>query len=317
MSLLWNPMIAALRHCAEGGNNLTACISAFATVNAVEEILNFCDPTEVHFITRWRISELAMGVSDLAVYELLRRENISLYINYRLHSKLFRFADGSLICGSCNSTNPGMGLSESENIETACLVSGTTIEDEFELKRLRDSCLRVDDGIYDEFLEAVANCPPPPPMSRREIAIHERHRKDDLFLLSDLPATTEPTDLLDGLRRCRNISKLPEQNVIDCITFGVRESMSSEDAARQLSLGFRSSPFVRVVLEEIRREGSMSFGAMTSFIHDYCKDVPAPYRSEVKQTVNTLYNWLCFFFDDLSWNVPGARSQVIRSNRSS
>lgn len=316
MSLIWNPVLDEIQRRTESGTKLTACISAFATINAVEQLLSRIDRVEFYFVTRWRVSELAIGVADLAVYELLRSKGIPLYINYQLHSKVFRFSDGTLICGSCNATSPGLGLSESQNIETAAIIPKTTLQDELEFKKLRDASLRVDDDIYTEFRQAVANCPPQPPIQRGEIAIYERHRKDDLFLLSDLPATTQPEDLINGIQFCGRIADLPEQMVIDCITFGIKEGMSIETATRQLSIGFRSSPFVSVVLEEIRKEGSLSFGEMTSFIHHYCRDVPAPYRSEVKKTVNTLYNWLCFFFDDLSWDVPGSRSQVIRTSRS-
>ena len=256
-----------------------------------------------------------MGVSDLSVYELLKSEGIPLYINYQLHSKVFRFSDGSLICGSGNATSPGLGLSELNNIETAALVLKTTLRDELEFKKLRDSCLRVDDDIYSEFCQAVSKCPPQPPIQSGDADIYERYRDDNLYLLSDLPATSRPSDLIRGIRDSERISSLSEQMVIDCVTFGVDESMSSKNAIDQLSAGFRSSQFVRVVVEEIRKEGSMSFGAMTSFVHRYCRDVPAPYRSEVKRTVKKLYNWLCYFFEDLSWDIPGARSQVIRTSR--
>ena len=317
MSLIWNPVITAIKQHSQAGSLLTACISAFTTVQGVEQLLQVCNPKDVYFITRWRVPELALGVCDLEVYELLRREKIALYINYRLHSKIFRFGDGSLICGSCNATSPGLGLSESQNIETACYLPKATLADEVELKKLRDSCLRVDEAIYYEFQKAVAECPKAPPLISDDIAIYERHFKDELLLLSDLPATKHPSQLLDRLKKYSENNHLSECMAIDCITLGFKEHMSSEEAERQLSRGFRESPFVRLVVEEIRREGSMSFGAMTSFIHDHCRDVPAPYRSEVKETVNTLYNWLCFYFEDLSWDVPGARSQVIRSNRRS
>lgn len=315
MSLLWNPLLVAIQRYTEGGSSLSACISAFATVDAVESILRLARSNEFHFITRWRVSELAMGVADLSIYEVLKREGIPLYINYRLHSKLYRFSDGSTICGSGNATNKGLGIAEHHNIETAVLVAKTTLIDELEFKKLRDSSLRVDDSIFDEFRDAVSKCPPQPPVFKGDFAIYERHRKDDLFLLSDLPATKRPEDLINKIQACVCISDLPERMLIDCVTFGIKEGMIYTNVISQLSIGFRSSPFVQVVLSEIRKRGSMSFGEMTSFIHNHCRDVPAPFRSEVKEAVGTLYNWLCFFFEDLSWDVPGARSQVIRTSR--
>jgi hypothetical protein len=315
MKLLWNPILGTLQQIAVGGNKITACISAYTKVDAMARVLELSKHEDVYVITRWRVSELAVGVTDLAVYELLSSQNIPLYINYSLHSKLYRFADGSLICGSCNATSSGLGMTVNQNIETACMVAGTTIDDEVMLKKLRDSSLRVDDVVFNEFTEAVSQFPLPPPLLEDDVSIYQRNWKDSLFLLSDLPASKDPSELLRLLESGRSISSLPESMAIDCVTFGVRELMSNDQALRQIAVGFRSSPFVCAVVREIRRQGSMSFGAMTSFIHNSCRDVPSPYRFEVKQAVNTLYNWLCFFFEDLSWSVPGTRSQVIRTNR--
>jgi hypothetical protein len=317
MNLLWNPILGMIEQIAARESKITACISAFTKFDAMVKLLEVSSHENLYVIARWRVSELALGVSDLSVYELLRSKGIPFYINYRLHSKLYRFEDGRLICGSCNATPSGLGITESQNIETACLIAGTTIYDEVMLKKLRDSSLRVDDTVFAEFREAVSLLHPPFRLLEDDASIYERNHGDRLFLLSDLPATKEPVDLLTRLERGDDFSSLPEPMAIDCVTFGVRESMSKDQAKHQISSGFRSSPFIIAVVSEIRRQGSMSFGAMTSFIHNSCRDVPSPYRFEVKRAVNTLYNWLCFYFDDLSWSVPGARSQVIRTNRPS
>lgn len=320
MSLLWNPAVSAIENHCRSGNRLVACISAFATVDAIDRLLHSADKDNTYVITRWRVSELKIGVSDLAVYEHLRHLGIPLYINYRLHSKIYQFSDGSMICGSCNATSPGLGLcsTDSQNIETACLIEKLTLVDGLSLKRLRDTSLRVNESVYEHFREAVNACPPPPPLQTRDIKIYEQHMDANDYLLSDLPTTSHPSRLIAAIQSSDwHSNAFTPQMLTDCVTFGVTDQMSCSEAIAQLESGFKSSPFVIFVTEEIRREGSMRFGAVTSLVHSHCRDVPTPYRSDVKAIVENLYNWLCHYFDDLSWDIPGARSQVIRTNRPS
>ena len=226
---------------------------------------------------------------------------------------MYRFTDGSVLCGSCNATGAGLGLNQDPNIETACLVPHLDIDDEIELKKLADTSIRVTDEVYEEFKEAIAQCPPAPPYKTNELDIYQRHLGSKKFLLSDLPVTKNPEAFISAIANTNNTSKLPPTIVADSVNYRIRPS-SEEDVEKALVVTFCQSPFVEAIASEIRARESMSFGAVSSFVHDRCRDVPVPYRSDVKERVNTLYNWLCFFFEDLTWSVPGARSQIIRSN---
>lgn len=65
------------------------------------------------------------------------------------------------------------------------------------------------------------------------------------------------------------------------------------------------------LVEFIKEQKSARFGAVNDWIHSKCSDVPLPYRWEIKENTNILYNWLDYFFDEIRWDVPGVRSQVI------
>ena len=91
--------------------------------------------------------------------------------------------------------------------------------------------------------------------------------------------------------------------------------MEGEQLEAEIASAFMAQPFVQDICQHIRSEGSLRFGAVTEFIQTTCRDVPMPFRRDIKETVNTLYNWLCYYFDDLEWHTPGARSQVIYSSR--
>ena len=312
MGLLWNPIMPSLRKKVSSGARLRACISAFCTSTAVEELLDLCEDREVYFITRWRVNEIATGVSDLNVYHLLKQHGVPLYINYSLHSKLYRFSDGHVLCGSCNATSAGLGLMNEGNIETGYFAPSTTMRDEFEFKRLRDSSICVDHEIYQRFKTMSEEYVLDRRINDNDRLIYESILREQGFLLSDLPATRSPELLLNAINDSTNMQ---EAQLIDCVNYGVTENMTCKDAADQLRNGFMRKPFIELIVAEIRSYGSMRFGAVSRFIHDQCRDVPSPYRSDVKTRVSTLYNWLEYFFDDLSWDVPGSRSQVIRSTR--
>ena len=313
MSLLWNPIIENLRSQASNNNSLTACISAYMTSEAVLELLKVIVSKEAYFIARWKVADLANGSSDLRVYEILQQEGIRFYINPNLHSKIYQFSDGSMICGSGNATSNGLGLHASQNIETASLVASTTLIDEKHLRSLCDSSLLVDDSVYSAFCNAVSEVDPNAETSDAAMDIFELYKNKKEFLLSDLPATPEPEEFIKTLSALNDLSCLPEPMRIDCVSYGIDCLMPEPEILETLSSTFCSSPFVMMIVEKIRQEGSMRFGAVSTTIHDHCEDVPAPCRRDVKQRVNTLYNWLCFFFDDLTWDIPGGRSQVIRS----
>ena len=312
-TLVWSPAIEAIEELVASGNLLNGCISAFAKADAVERLSNGFDQRSCYFITRWRVAELAKGVSDIEVYPFLRNLGIPLYISYRLHSKIYRFSNANVLCGSCNATASGLGLNENPNIETASLVAELRLEDEIKLKMLATESIRVTDDIYEEFKAAIIECPPQPPFPTSDKEIYARCQAEKEFLLTDLPATKTPTQLLEIIRRSSSTSDVPASVVADCVNYGL--SLPSEEAKSVLASYFRNSEFVKAIVAEIRSRKEMSFGAVTSFVHDRCRDVPSPHRRDVKECVNTLYNWLCYFFDDLTWDVPGTRSQVIRSDR--
>ena len=311
--LVWQPIIDEIRRNAANGNLLSCCVSAFASLEGVQKLMECYCGQSFYFVTRWRVSELAMGVSDIEIYPLLRKHNIPLYISYRLHSKLYRFQDGSVLCGSGNATGNGLGLARECNIETGCIAEGLDVGDEIEFKKLTNNSLRVTDEIYHRFAKAVEEYEVVNAPTADDLEIYEANFQSKEFLLSDLPATKCPIEFLAILKRITCWSDLDSLAVADCITFQL-SPMKEDNIGERLSSQFKESPFVRAIVEEIRVQGTMSFGAVTAFVHDRCRDVPVPFRTDVKERVNTLYNWLCYFFDDLSWDVPGARSQVIRSN---
>lgn len=75
------------------------------------------DVAHIRVVTRWKISEIAAGVSDPEIMALAEQdERISVGLCHRLHAKIFT-ADDRAIVGSANVTATALGLAAESNIE--------------------------------------------------------------------------------------------------------------------------------------------------------------------------------------------------------
>lgn len=111
------------------GDDLVAIISEakreaviaapFIKIGALSKLLSRLPHSSIKtsIITRWRPNEVALGVSDLEVFDLTcELTNTELFIQPNLHAKYFR-VDDTCIAGSANITNPGLGWSSPGNLE--------------------------------------------------------------------------------------------------------------------------------------------------------------------------------------------------------
>ena len=81
-------------------------------------------PTSVTLdvVTRWRPEEIAAGVSDLEIYDLVfDRSGGSLRLLDNLHAKIY-VADEAVLAGSANLTATALGWCDDPNIELLTLI---------------------------------------------------------------------------------------------------------------------------------------------------------------------------------------------------
>jgi hypothetical protein len=104
-----------------------ACmIAPFIKLGALTRVVAIL-PASVRLtvITRWRPEEIAAGVSDLEVWNLVQaRPNSELRLCHELHAKLYRFDDRCAV-GSANLTDAGLGWSKSPNLELLVAMPAT------------------------------------------------------------------------------------------------------------------------------------------------------------------------------------------------
>ena len=67
-------------------------------------------------VTRWQAGDIAAGVSDTVVRDLVRSLGGAFRLHPSLHAKYYRFDDGVLV-GSANLTDAGLGVGRIYNLE--------------------------------------------------------------------------------------------------------------------------------------------------------------------------------------------------------
>ena len=93
-------------------------VAPFITHSAMKSLLEVVDhEAHVRCVTRWLPKEIAAGVSDLAVFDLLEaRPSSSLMLVDKLHAKIY-IRGNTCLAGSANVTTAAMGASDQSNIE--------------------------------------------------------------------------------------------------------------------------------------------------------------------------------------------------------
>ena len=93
-------------------------------------LLDVSDDVDVTCITRWRPEDIASGVCDLEIFDIIKdRNNSALLIHPHLHAKFFS-ADTSCLVGSANLSHTALGWREPSNLEL--LIRLDTSEHELE-----------------------------------------------------------------------------------------------------------------------------------------------------------------------------------------
>ena len=76
--------------------------------------------TSLTCVTRWLPGDIAVGISDVSVRQLILERGGDFRLHPSLHAKYYR-CDAYVLIGSANLTEPGMGLGASPNFEILAL----------------------------------------------------------------------------------------------------------------------------------------------------------------------------------------------------
>lgn len=313
-SLVWSPTVDFVRQAIADEKRLRLIVAPFIKLGALKELIEACeDISELEVVVRWQAGDLVAGVSDVEIYPYLKELGVPLFRHTSIHLKLLVFNQLLAFHSSGNVTMKGLGLVPNGNIEIGCSVT-LGPADWRNLFRLLGNSQKVDDAMYEQAkayaLTNTQDHEPLPPMNLQPADMKE-------FSKNALPTSENPAALFDFY------SKQPDgeadieesvQFIHDIVTYEVPDGLDKSEFFSELELKFKTHPFISKLVEHIRSNGSLSFGAVNAWITDNCSDTPRPYRRDLKTTTRHLYDWLSYFFDEVTWDTPNY-SMVIYWNK--
>lgn len=156
------PLGQDLEDLLRAGRHDVLLVAPYVKASVLERLLNACDAAvQVRVVTRWRIEEIAAGVSDLEVWPLLLARSAELWLHTDLHAKYYR-SDRRRAIGSANLTAKALGWSPVPNLEILVEVNDDDIGLAGFEHALWASATRVTPALYDAFREALAAFAAPP-----------------------------------------------------------------------------------------------------------------------------------------------------------
>jgi hypothetical protein len=248
----------------------------------------------VTIVTSWRKDHLLSGVSNLDLYELVKKNPTwNLMINDRLHAKIFTRGFSDMICGSANITYRALEDQANGNFEFLTYQKVETI-DEGAIKYILDHSMEMTDEIYEVYKEWFDENQESFEMPDDDSVFFPP--QVDSFLISQLPASLSPSRIWALSREGvfpedvwgESDALLHDLQLygIDCERYGTRHEFYSD-----LNKKFLAHPFISAFLE-VLEGGERYFGAVKAWVHHTCTDDPVPYRKEITGYVQSLFAWL-------------------------
>lgn len=294
--------------CAAACRNSATLVAPFIKAQVLTSLLQSLDQrVELKIYTRWRADEVAAGVSDLEVFELIEsRPAASLRLCDALHAKLYCF-DDIVLLGSANLTNTALGWSRHPNIELLRRVKRSRFITAFEkwlyeksvpaTSVIRDVIhkaaeeLRRTNPLYWEASEAIANGSIPPswlPRLRRPQLLWKRYSNPKVELTE-----AAADQFADDIVSVGAVSGLDREALIACV--------------RAVLLQHPLVIEIDALVETPQR-----FGAIRTTVRSYLRTNGVD--RDASEATQTLIRWLIHFFPD-RYSLNTAHFSEILSRR--
>jgi len=269
---------------------------------------------KITIITTWEPNDLLTGSSELKLYPFCKENKITLYVNNKIHLKVYSVGLESAIITSGNISHSG--LMPGGNFECGVIIDKLSSADRLYFEKIRTSANLVDDEFYAPLLEWYEK-------QSKEIPKHIKLEEIVLisirenFLISALPMTKDVNDLVKGYEKINSgLEPSDDSEITACIyhdlaNYGIDTGLTKGEFLKKLKIQFFLHPFIQKIDEFIAPEAY--FGNIKEWVQSNCIDVPVPSRRELTGNVQVLYDW----FEKLGdgkyiVDVPGEHSQRIR-----
>ena len=251
----------------------------------------------VTIITTWHTRDLVLGSSEVELYQFCKEHNYTLYVNNKIHLKVYSIALDSAIVASGNISQGGL---EGGNYECGVLVKELSVSDRTFLEEIKSNATLIDEDQYQIHFDLVEE-------KLKEKS--EATEYDDLitdtereyFFRSELPMTRNVNDLIKGYENKKSGLDYSEDKETDaCIkhdleTYQIKSNLSQAELTKKLKHSFLTHPFTKKIIEIIEAgdySGGAGWGTVRRWIRSHCKDVPLPRPWDLTENTQTIYHWL-------------------------
>lgn len=271
------------------------------------------DKKRISVITTWHTNDLVFGSSELELYQYCKKNEISLYINNKIHLKVFSIGLESVIISTGNISYGGL---DGGNEECGAILEEITSVSRLFFERIKKNATHINDEVYQRYVEGYQELMKkiPKPVVYEDMQILSQ---DNYFLKSALPMTRTVDELITGYKRINAGLKPSDNNELsacvyhDLANYEIELGLSEEQFLQKLKKQFFMHPFIKKIDEFIDPEAY--WGRIRIWIRDHCTDVPLPRPWELTENVQTLYRWFVKLGEGkYTVDVPGVRSERIR-----
>lgn len=246
-------------------------------------------PTKI--VTRWRAEEIASGVSDLQVFDLVnQRSRTTLMLHDTLHAKLY-LADDACLIGSANLTGAALGWSKHPNLEILLKADRSDLHVGKLLESLQEA-VPATLAIKEEIARKVDQLQSTPRLAE------EAPSEDDLsrYSRSWMPRCAAPDRLYTIYSKATTNSVAYgtlTDGLADLVDLAIPSNLSHKDFRKKVADVLSDIPSIRNIIDRI--PGKLSDDEGIKFIVDLCPDLDG--SSAQKQWL-IIRDWITEFFDD-------------------
>jgi len=274
-------------------------ISAFITSDIVSKVYeNIHKEVKITAICRYQKQDLLFGSSDLQSAKIILENGGRILRNPSLHAKLFMFDKDTLLFGSANLTNRGMGLAKDCNIECISSPTRASSTDIFFVNSLIETSQIVDNRLLDELQDQLDSNAA---TEYDEEKFNKISSKLDGIFTNDLPFSKSPDNIIDNEDDPSSIHDLQMLQI-----------EPREFDMDLIKLKYVNSKIAKWLDSMIVNQ--VQFGELSALIHNSLLDDPKPYRKEIKDLQRNLLNWTEYLLPEMyKIYIPdGYHSQVIK-----
>ena len=269
--------------------------TAFFTMPAATWILQN-SPVELQLVVRGRASDFLCGAADLNAIHSMMNAGHSVFFNLNLHAKVYHFGD-EILLGSSNLTTNGLNLmQQGGNIELNSVLPASPNNVRL-LDRILHSSFEVDEAVFKKLKTFITDVKEQHTNATVDWPEDTFQEKVDIHLwVSELPHFQFNESVSEDYYVWGEIARLAKGG--------------NPSAARTM---LKQTLIYKWLLPIVVESGSygISFGKLSSLLHDALSDDPTPRRREIKDLQQNLYSFLESLDDAIEVFRPNV-SQILR-----